>query len=280
MSQQPSSNPHGDPTKYAAAAAAAATPQQTSTEASSLLHHAGHHHQQQGPSAAAMAAAVAASAGTAPGAHPVFDLGKFWQEQLAAAEAFESDFKNHPLPLARIKKVMKTDQDVKMISAEAPILFAKGCEIFITELTKRAWVHAEENKRRTLQRSDIATAISKTDMCDFLIDIVPREEAAKSSSTVYDQSAYTNYYQQSNVPQYASAQQIDPAAYYPQLSQLTPEQMQQYQLQLQQFAAQHPYPQQSHLPSRQGPPSSAGGSTGASGQSPIQDSKPETSQQH
>ena len=40
-------------------------------------------------------------------------------------------------------------------------------------------VHAEENKRRTLQRSDIATAISKTDMCDFLIDIVPREEAAK-----------------------------------------------------------------------------------------------------
>lgn len=61
-----------------------------------------------------MAAAVAASAGTAPGAHPVFDLGKFWQEQLAAAEAFESDFKNHPLPLARIKKVMKTDQDVKV----------------------------------------------------------------------------------------------------------------------------------------------------------------------
>jgi hypothetical protein len=37
-------------------------------------------------------------------------------------------------------------------------------------------IHAEENKRRTLQRSDIATAISKTDMCDFLIDIVPREE--------------------------------------------------------------------------------------------------------
>lgn len=44
-------------------------------------------------------------------------------------------------------------------------------------------VHAEENKRRTLQRSDIATAISKTDMCDFLIDIVPREEAAKVGQT-------------------------------------------------------------------------------------------------
>lgn len=72
---------------------------------------------------------------------------------------------------------MKADPEVKMISAEAPILFAKGCDIFITELTMRAWIHAEENKRRTLQRSDIASALSKSDMFDFLIDIVPREEA-------------------------------------------------------------------------------------------------------
>lgn len=64
-----------------------------------------------------------------------------------------------------------------MISAEAPILFAKGCDIFITELTMRAWIHAEDNKRRTLQRSDIAAALSKSDMFDFLIDIVPREES-------------------------------------------------------------------------------------------------------
>lgn len=72
---------------------------------------------------------------------------------------------------------MKADPEVKMISAEAPILFAKGCDIFITELTMRAWIHAEENKRRTLQRSDIAAALTKSDMFDFLIDIVPREEA-------------------------------------------------------------------------------------------------------
>lgn len=88
------------------------------------------------------------------------------------------DYKLHQLPLARIKKVMKADPEVKMISAEAPILFAKGCDIFITELTMRAWIHAEENKRRTLQRSDIASALAKSDMFDFLIDIVPREEMA------------------------------------------------------------------------------------------------------
>lgn len=46
--------------------------------------------------------------------YPAFDLGKFWTEQMHLANMFESDFKNHPLPLARIKKVMKTDQEVKV----------------------------------------------------------------------------------------------------------------------------------------------------------------------
>lgn len=48
----------------------------------------------------------------------------------------------------------------------------------------RAWIHAEENKRRTLQRSDIATAITKSDMFDFLIDIVPREEGYRNTHSL------------------------------------------------------------------------------------------------
>jgi len=107
-------------------------------------------------------------------------LNVYWQNQVTRLEADDHDFKLHQLPLARIKKVMKADPEVKMISAEAPILFAKGCDIFITELTMRAWIHAEENKRRTLQRSDIASALAKSDMFDFLIDIVPREEATST----------------------------------------------------------------------------------------------------
>jgi len=45
---------------------------------------------------------------------------------------------------------MKSDEDVRMISAEAPVLFSKACEIFIIELTYRAWLNTEEGKRRTL----------------------------------------------------------------------------------------------------------------------------------
>ncbi|WOK96208.1 hypothetical protein Cni_G04915 [Canna indica] len=43
-----------------------------------------------------------------------------------------------------------------MTSAEASILFAKACELFILELIIRLWLHVEENKRRALQKNDIA----------------------------------------------------------------------------------------------------------------------------
>ncbi|XP_039131247.1 nuclear transcription factor Y subunit C-6-like [Dioscorea cayenensis subsp. rotundata] len=102
-------------------------------------------------------------------------LQMFWADQYREIEQ-TTDFKNHSLPLARIKKIMKADEDVRMIAAEAPVVFARACEMFILELTHRSWAHAEENKRRTLQKNDIAAAITRTDVFDFLVDIVPREE--------------------------------------------------------------------------------------------------------
>ncbi|KAG9094610.1 hypothetical protein FRC06_010644 [Ceratobasidium sp. 370] len=109
-------------------------------------------------------------------------LRYFWQSQIATAEREDPDFKHPPLPLARIKKVMKSDPDVKMISADAPILFSKACEIFISEVTARAYLVAEQHKRRTLAKADVARALSKSDQFDFLIDIVPREEGTKRST--------------------------------------------------------------------------------------------------
>ena len=83
----------------------------------------------------------------------------------------------------------------------APILFCKACEsmrtdfpssslhvlltqfaylliekVFIAEITARAFIVADSNKRRTLSRADIAKALGKSDQFDFLIDIVPRDE--------------------------------------------------------------------------------------------------------
>jgi len=112
-------------------------------------------------------------------------LQNFWVEQMKEMDELEigteQDFKNHnDLPLARIKRIMKSDEDVRMISAEAPVLFAKACEMFILELTLRSWCYSEQNKRRTLQKEDIQTAIKKTDIFDFLVEVV--HESGTSTS--------------------------------------------------------------------------------------------------
>ena len=41
-------------------------------------------------------------------------LKSFWERQIATAEQETPDYRHPPLPLARIKKVMKSDPDVKV----------------------------------------------------------------------------------------------------------------------------------------------------------------------
>ena len=41
-------------------------------------------------------------------------LRSFWQRQVDTAEQETPDFRHPPLPLARIKKVMKSDPEVKV----------------------------------------------------------------------------------------------------------------------------------------------------------------------
>ncbi|KAK9725449.1 hypothetical protein RND81_05G144300 [Saponaria officinalis] len=101
-------------------------------------------------------------------------LHNFWHTQRVEIEQ-TNDFKTHALPLARIKRIMKLDQNVRMISAETPVLLSRACDMFIQDLTHRAWVSTERSRRRTLQKSDVSFAVSTSDLFDFLVDIVPRE---------------------------------------------------------------------------------------------------------
>ncbi|GAX14080.1 hypothetical protein FisN_8Hh084 [Fistulifera solaris] len=120
------------------------------------------------------------------------------------------NWKNLSLPLARIKKIMKSEdfiaqelererqrqanpgaplerdrQKMKfMISQEAPVLVTKACELMIKELTIRAWQHTERSRRRTLQRADIHAAVGEDETFDFLIDIIPR--GMTSAAPVYE----------------------------------------------------------------------------------------------
>jgi len=104
-------------------------------------------------------------------------LTMFWRDALQQShnlqQQTEHDFKNHnDLPLARIKRIMKSDEDVRMISAEAPVLLAKACEWFILDVSIRAFAYSQLHKRRTLQKEDVKEAIQKTDVFDFLVDVI------------------------------------------------------------------------------------------------------------
>ena len=75
---------------------------------------------------------------------------------------------------------MKSDEEVRMISSEAPILFALACQMFITEITHKAAFYAKKQQRKTLQRNDVARVIANNETFDFLLDVIPREEIPQS----------------------------------------------------------------------------------------------------
>lgn len=80
---------------------------------------------------------------------------------------------------------MNSVQINQMISADTPVVFAKACEIFIMELSLRAWMHTKENRRRTLQRNDVANAIRDEDLLGFLKDMVPMETQQEEEVYIY-----------------------------------------------------------------------------------------------
>ncbi|KAK8792820.1 hypothetical protein WA158_004984 [Blastocystis sp. Blastoise] len=104
-------------------------------------------------------------------------LNTMWQNQVNSVKNVsigdKKDFKKHiDLPVARIKRIMKSDQDVRMIAAETPVLFARACEIFIMDITIRSSQYGEyDNDRLILTRESIKGAIANIDIFDFLANI-------------------------------------------------------------------------------------------------------------
>ena len=54
-------------------------------------------------------------------------LPSFWQRQIDAAEQETPDYRHPPLPLARIKKVMKSDPEVKVCIVN----IIRVCRVFL-----------------------------------------------------------------------------------------------------------------------------------------------------
>ena len=86
---------------------------------------------------------------------------------------------NPVLPLARVKKIIKSDPEVNMVASDSCLLIARSTELFLTELVSRSWVFAQREKRKTVQYKDVANAVNMHDNLFFLSDVIPPQKTGK-----------------------------------------------------------------------------------------------------
>jgi len=82
------------------------------------------------------------------------------------------------LPIARVRRIMKSDKDVKIISADALFLVTKSTEMFLEYLVKEAYKKTTHDSRKILSYKDLATTVKDVDSLEFLDDIIPEKVTA------------------------------------------------------------------------------------------------------
>lgn len=95
------------------------------------------------------------------------------------------------LPVARIRKIVKLDPDVKGLSKEALVLVTKATELFTTKLGVETVKVAQIQNRRKLLPDDVAQVCStrsslmflKPDIQDLVRQQIQDNEAAKKTGT-------------------------------------------------------------------------------------------------
>lgn len=87
-------------------------------------------------------------------------------------------------PIARLKKIIKADKRISTCNNDAATYMAAAAEVFLSELTKKADLICESDKRRTIQYKDIAQAIYEDKrLSPVLSEIVPKTVTLQEAIT-------------------------------------------------------------------------------------------------
>ncbi|KAI9101831.1 histone-fold-containing protein [Phlyctochytrium arcticum] len=89
-------------------------------------------------------------------------------------------------PVARIKKIMRLDEEVGKVAQATPILISKALELFMQSLIDETCEYARGRGAKKLNAAHLKRSIMEVDKFDFLRDIVenlpnPLESAAPES---------------------------------------------------------------------------------------------------
>ncbi|KAK9384267.1 histone-fold-containing protein [Lipomyces mesembrius] len=78
------------------------------------------------------------------------------------------------LPLARVKRIIKLDEDVRACSNSAAFAVTVATEMFIQYMCEQGLHMSRSDRRKTLHYKDLANAVHKLDELEFLSDVIPR----------------------------------------------------------------------------------------------------------
>jgi histone H3/H4 len=104
------------------------------------------------------------------------EFDAYWKHLLASvATVTRFRTQTYEIPPRAMKRVIKTDSDIKKVNQEVPLMLVRIAEAFILDLTSRTREIARKNKRKILKRCDLISATTQDDQFDFLIDLFPSE---------------------------------------------------------------------------------------------------------
>ena len=92
-----------------------------------------------------------------------------------------SPLTNYSSPVARVKKIIATDDGISSCSNNAAFVLTVATEMFIQHLVDKAHdvVKSERKPRRNIQYKDVANAVARVENLEFLADVVPKTTTYK-----------------------------------------------------------------------------------------------------
>ncbi|CEI96370.1 hypothetical protein G6F70_000225 [Rhizopus microsporus] len=84
-------------------------------------------------------------------------------------------------PLARIKRLIKEDKDISLISTDATFCITYAAELFIEYLVSEALDKAKQEKRKSVFYKDLAKVVKDVEPFEFLEDVIPTTMTLKAA---------------------------------------------------------------------------------------------------
>eukprot|EP00742_Colponemidia_sp_Colp-10_P006823 GILJ01007310.1.p1 GENE.GILJ01007310.1~~GILJ01007310.1.p1 ORF type:complete len:259 (+),score=41.69 GILJ01007310.1:45-779(+) len=79
---------------------------------------------------------------------------------------------NSRFPMARVKKIMQSDEDVGKIATATPVLISRALELFMQELIEKTADVTQARKSKTVSATHLKQCIRMHERFDFLKDLV------------------------------------------------------------------------------------------------------------